>query len=65
MPHPAAAGTPTADAPAEPPLPRFDPPPGYRAGAACITAASLLWMPQAALLAWAVHCLAAGDAGRT
>ncbi len=60
MPHPAAAGTPTADAPAEPPLPRFDPPSGYRVGAACIATASLLWMPQAALLAWAVHRLAAG-----
>lgn len=61
MPHTAAAGPRAAGAPALPsPSSLFDPPSGYRSGAACLAAASLLWLPQAALLAWAVQCLAAG-----
>ncbi|MFD1841298.1 thiol reductant ABC exporter subunit CydD [Paracidovorax cattleyae] len=60
MPDSAAAGTPAAHAPATPSSLPFDPPPGYRTGAACVAAASLLWMPQAALLAWAVHRLSEG-----
>lgn len=61
MPHPAAAGPRAASASAIPsPSPPFDTPSGYRTGAACLAAAPLLWLPQAALLAWAVQCLASG-----
>lgn len=60
MPRSEAAGTRAGLTCARPVIGPLGPPPGSRAGALMVAGASLIWLGQAAVLAWAVQRLAEG-----